>query len=149
MTKNTLMPDFADALERRLRELGDGHRPAPPVACFAPSPPGGDRRIGLRILAAAIVALAAGDRSGVEAAYGKPLILATAPVDATKVLGEVQDGLTVRMALGADATLTAARPFPALGGTAYVLTGDAGWCLTAPDPAMPGPATADPARSAR
>jgi hypothetical protein len=147
MTENTLMPDFADALERRLREIatatGQGPRSR---ASLRP------RRLviaGLACgaLAAAIVALAAGDRDGVETAYGKPLILATAPVDAAKVLGEIQDGLTVRLALGADATLTAARPIPAFGGTAYVLTGDAGWCLTAPDPAMPSPATADPARS--
>ncbi len=147
MTENTLMPDFADALERRLSEMATATGRGPRLRASVRPRRLAVASLACAALAAAIVATTTGHRDGIESAYGKPLILVTAPVDATKVLDEIQNGLTLRLALGADATLTAARPVPAFGGTAYVMTGEAGWCLTAPDPAMPSPATADPARS--
>jgi hypothetical protein len=144
---DTAMPDFVDALEQRLREQAGGGRSA--VASRRRARP----RITLALVAAgscAVVALVVGvatsshhedRRADRRPRDERPLILRT---DAQNVLDEVQSGTSVRLVLGPEARLTGARPVRAFGGTAYVLTGDRGWCLTAPDDALDP--TADPAR---
>lgn len=144
------MPDFVSSLEQRLREsaLTQGcaeqttHRSHFPR--WAP-------RLAVPLaasvaVAAVIYAFIASDDTHVTRAYGKPLILRTATVDASVVTHQLQRGLSARLALGTDARLTAARPISAFGGTAYLVTGDTGWCLTAPDPAMSDSQTSDPTR---
>ena len=64
-------------------------------------------------------------------AYGKPVILHTPAAEIPKPL---KQGLALQLAAGPDATLTDARAIPAFGGTAYLLSGDGAWCLSAPDP---------------
>jgi hypothetical protein len=78
-------------------------------------------------------------------ADARPLILKTAAVDVQDVIDAVQSGGTVRHVLGANATLTEARPISAFGSVAYMLTGDRGWCLVAPDDALSP--TANPVRT--
>lgn len=151
MSMENPMPDFVDALELRLREAA-----AMPV-------PREPRRRQRRVLTwprslvaagatcaavlAVILVVSVSDDRSTPAAYGKPLILETAPVQATDVLERVQRGGSVLFVLGEDAKLTSARPVKALGGTGFVLIGDKGWCLTAPDPAISDPGTADPTRT--
>lgn len=146
-----LMPDFVEALEQRLRN----EAAAPNRANQPSSKPRGARHwipriaipaAGSLALAGVILAISASNDHQTQTAFGKPLILQTSPVDAAKVMQEVQGGMSVMLRLGKGALLTAARPVTAFGGTAYVLTGDRGWCLTAPDPAVGDPAGADPAR---
>ena len=145
-----LMPDFIATLERRLRDAAiDAH------AVEADPRPRRSRRWGARLTVPALAAVAlaglfvlisaSGDHRTPKA-YGKPLILQTPPVDASKVLRELKQGMSATLTLGNDTSLTTARPVPAFGGTAFVVTGDRGWCLTAPDPAIGDPSTADPAR---
>jgi hypothetical protein len=155
---DTVMPDFVDALERRLRQEASAGVPARrPRRARARARP----RITVALavvsglaLVALVVAIATsspprdGGRGRADRrppAATTPLILRTATIDADQVLDEVQHGMTVRLVLGPGARLTAARPVRAFGGTAYVLTGDQGWCLTAPDDAIDP--TGDPARS--
>jgi hypothetical protein len=64
-------------------------------------------------------------------AYGKPPILKTPAVDIPQPL---KQGLALQLAAGPNSTLTEARPIPAFGGTAYLLSGNDAWCLSAPDP---------------
>lgn len=132
-TDAPLMPDFTDALEARLR--GAAERPRRRLARRGP-------RFALATAAvAAAVALAVvatTDRHG-PVAYGKPLILATPAVAADDVIDRLEHGLTAMVVFGDHLRLTEARPVPAFGGTAYVVTGPDGWCLTAPDPAADHP----------
>jgi hypothetical protein len=136
MTDNALMPDFVATLEQRLRA-------AAPSEAVQRTARRGVARPRLALPAAASLALAAiavtliaTDEHTTPAAYGRPLILSTPPVDASK---QLQGGIAMRLALGPDAELTSARPIPAFGGTAYLVKGDRGWCLTAPDPDAPDP----------
>ncbi|HEU4973800.1 MAG TPA: hypothetical protein VFT50_01825 [Baekduia sp.] len=85
-----------------------------------------------------------GSRADHSSVASEPRILETATADVQRLIDEVQDGMTVRMVLGPDAHMTAARPVPAFGGVAYVITGDKGWCLVAPDDALDS--RSDPAR---
>ena len=139
------MPDFVETLERRLRRHAAGEEPdirSQPTRRARP-------RITVALAASfALAALIVGitmSRDEGPRAFGKPLILRTATVQAQSIIDEVQSGHGVRVVLGADARLTDARPVPAFGGIAYVITGDKGWCLVAPDEALDR--TADPARS--
>lgn len=143
-----LMPDFTAALEQRLREAAEPH-PLP----VSPKQPRGRRqwRIAMPAAATALTAVAllvmtnGGDSSSI--AYGKPRILLADPVSAPQVLAQLQQGMSVNLTLGPGAKLEEVRTVSAFGGTAYIATGDAGWCLAAPDPAMPDVANANPARS--
>lgn len=63
-------------------------------------------------------------------AYGKPAILNTPASDIPEPL---RQGLALQLAPGPNATLTEARAVPAFGGTAYLLSGNDTWCLSAPD----------------
>jgi hypothetical protein len=144
-----VMPGFVYALERRLREEAS----AEPLR-ERPRPSRRRRpRITIAVATASALALAVVAAVGLSGpapdtptrADGPPLILKTAAVDVQDVIEAVQSGGTVRHVLGADATLTEARPIPAFGSVAYVLTGDRGWCLVAPDDALSP--TADPVRT--
>lgn len=143
------MPDFTAALEQRLRETAQQQ-----ALPHSSKQARGSRRwrialpaaTAIGLTAAALVVLASNGTS-TSAAYGKPRILLAEPVSAPQVVAQLQEGMSVKLALGAEATLQEARSVPAFGGTAYVVTGDAGWCLAAPDPAMPDVASANPARS--
>jgi hypothetical protein len=146
---DNLMPDFVDALEQRLRH--HANEESSPSPSRRPRP-----RIALVLAAAgsvAAVALIVGlttssrpedRRADSKPVDGRPLILKTAAVDAQNVIDEVQSGNLARLVLGADVRLTDARPVPAFGGISYVITGDKGWCLVAPDDAID--LKADPAR---
>jgi hypothetical protein len=69
-------------------------------------------------------------------AYGKPAILQTAPV---AVPAALKGHLAFNLAAGPRSTPLEARPIPAFGGTAYLLSGKDAWCLSAPDPAAGEP----------
>ena len=133
------MPDFVAALERRLRGA------APDLAYPHPTRrrhgvPFARRVAGLAaaagVLGVTAIMMAPSGNHGATPAYGKPLILNAAAVDVTRQLG---GGIMVTQALGAGARLDQARPVPAFGGTAYLIQGEKGWCLSAPDPAASRP----------
>jgi hypothetical protein len=71
------------------------------------------------------------------------LILREQPTDAPDVIQHLQDGISVKLALGMNAKLTTARSIEAFGSVAYVVTRPSGWCLAAPDPKLSG----DPLRT--
>jgi hypothetical protein len=151
---DTVMPDFVDALERRLRQEASAAVPARRPRRARPRITVALAVVSGLALVALVVAVATsssprdGGRGRADRTHPTattPLILRTATTDAGRVLDEVQHGMSVRLVLGPDARLTAARPVAAFGGTAYVLTGDQGWCLTAPDDAIDP--TGDPART--
>jgi hypothetical protein len=145
---DAVMPDFVDALERRLREEASAEVPARRSRRARPRITVALAVVSGLVLVALVVAIATSpprDEGRTPRATTTPLILRTATIDAQRVLDEVQSGMSVRLVLGPDARLTAARPVAAFGGTAYVLTGDQGWCLTAPDDALDP--TGDPART--
>jgi hypothetical protein len=143
-----IMPDFVDALEARLRVAATTVTSASAPAVAAPV----HRRswslvrlsrarlaAGTALCAAAVVAflvLSASDDRRTPAAYGRPLILSTPPVDASQHLAR---GVTMLLAFGPNAKIESARPFPASGGTGYLVKSDKGWCLSAPDPAAANP----------
>ena len=142
-----LMPDFATTLEARLRE------DAAALPQRATRRADRYRRPRVAVLVTAVAALTAGflvlnaaqDRA-TPAAYGKPVIADTPATSDPRIVRQLQGGMSVQLALGPGARLKDAHPFPAFGGTAYVVTGDQGWCLAAPDPALnPAPST-DPTR---
>jgi hypothetical protein len=131
-----VMPDFVDALEQRLR-----HRSTAPRSQKRRTRRWFPRRGMTTTLAiggacvAIVAALAVSERQDARV-YGKPLILQTAAVEVPSIIDELQNGASVRAVLGPNARLTDARPVKAFGDTAYVVTGDAGWCLVVPDPAI-------------
>lgn len=144
---NDLMPDFVNELERRLREASVN-----PASANRGSRTRSARwpvRLALPLaaaFAAAVIAIATSSEHDTPARYGRPLILRTATVDATRLLAEFNQGQSVRLTFGPGARMTAARPVPAFGGTAYVVSGDPGWCLIAPDRAAHDSGNGDPAR---
>jgi hypothetical protein len=131
-----VMPDFVDALEQRLRETSTAARSQKSRAPRWLSRRGMTTTLAIGGACVAIVAaLAVSERQDARV-YGKPLILQTAAVEVPSIIDELQRGVSVRAVLGPDARLTDARPVKAFGDTAYVVTGDAGWCLVVPDPAI-------------
>jgi len=129
-----LMPDVVDQIEQRLRQ--EARRPkarswTPPLAVTA--------ALGAAVACLVLVLAVRGEDRGprsrpVEA--GSLLILRTAAVSAPEVIQQLERGGTVRAVLGAGAQLDQARPVPAFGNTAYVVSGPRGWCLTLPDASL-------------
>jgi hypothetical protein len=130
------MPDFVDALEQRLRDRATAGRAHTQSARRWPARHG--VTIALAVSGALVVMLVvfALPNHRDTSADGKPLILRTAAVPAPSIIAELQRGVSARAVLGPDAHLTDARPVKAFGSIAYVVTGDAGWCLVVPDPAI-------------
>lgn len=129
-----LMPDAVNALEQRLRHEATAGR--------APEP---DRRLWPRraalvipfvVVGALLLVFLLSPTSPQGVRDEAPLILQTAAVRVPSVIDDLQRGATVPAVLGPNARLTDARPVHALGSTAYVVTGDEGWCLVVPDPAL-------------
>jgi hypothetical protein len=148
---DAVMPDFVDALEGRLRQEASAGVPARRPRRARPRITVALAVVSSVALVALVVAIATSSSRDADRRAdhrprldATPLILRTATTDAQRIIDEVQSGMSVRLVLGPDARLTAARPVPAFGGTAYVLTGHQGWCLTAPDDALDP--TGDPAR---
>lgn len=149
-TTHSPMPDFADALERHLREAASELSRAVPVA-DAPSPWWVARRarsgrrplafvgsLGLVAAIVAIVLLVGGGGPTAPKAVGAPLVLRTPVV----VLPEVaRPGFSAEMFIGPDAVrITRGHRIATAAGPAF-LYGDArGRCLTFPDPSAPDPA---------
>lgn len=143
---NDLMPDFSDSLDSRLRQVAEVTAEEDRAAVAGP------RRV-LRLAAPALVAAAVllavaigTGNDGTPPAYGEPLILKAPTVANDEIVRQLQQGVSVRMTLGDGARLHTARAIPAFGGTAYLVTGDVGWCISAPDPALLDVGTGDPAR---
>jgi hypothetical protein len=151
MSMDTPMPDFTAALEERLRSAAAA---APAVTARTRSARGTRHRRRIVLAAATLVlavaatvaGLSASDDDGTgphltrspAAAYGRPLILATPSIAPPKGLHE--GGLAMTMILGAGARFTQAWPIRVRGGIAYVAqAGDAGYCLSTPDPAADDP----------
>jgi hypothetical protein len=78
-----------------------------------------------------VIAILASVGGQTEPAYGRPLILKTAAIE---IPAPLKDGLALQLAAGPNSALTQARPVTAFGGTAYLLSGENAWCLSAPDP---------------
>jgi hypothetical protein len=140
-----VMPDFTERLEEQLRSAAITD--APPRRHRATPRRGGivlrHRRLAASfalclVLALCVVVAGGLDDRRTPTAYGKPLVLLTPTVDASR---DLKGGLATLLAFGPGAQLDQAHPIQAFGGTAYVLSGPKGWCLSAPDPGA-----ADPAR---
>jgi hypothetical protein len=130
------MPDFVDALEQQLRDIATAGRAQRHSARRWPARHGVTIALAVSgALVAMLVAFALPNRRDTRV-DGKPLILQTAAVVAPSIIAELQKGVSVRAVLGPDAHLTEARPVKAFGSFAYVVTGDLGWCLVVPDPAI-------------
>jgi len=138
MTKDyEAMPDYLNALEVELRAKASTETSAAPAHRQLIW-----RRPLIAVAAAAAIAIPvvviAGSVGHEQAAYGQPAILDT---PATGIPQPLKHGLALELAAGPDATLTQARPIPAFGDTAYLLSGDDAWCLSAPDPQAKRPDT--------
>jgi hypothetical protein len=124
-----IMPDFRATLEARLRqEASTSVTPADPRHALA-----GRRKLAAVVavaLAVAIVAVAASDRHGAPAAYGRPLITLSPPARHIPTATRRQLAGLLNVAFGA--RLRHAWAIHALGGTAYLAQGDIGWCLQEP-----------------
>lgn len=130
------MPDFVDALDARLRSDAVPRRRA---SHDGPSPSAQRiRNIVLSggILIGCVVSVLAVLPTSADRAYGKPPALLSATSLVVGANTRVRDA-----AASAPTTeqLDRAWSVPAFGGTAYLLHGDATWCLSAPDPASDHP----------
>ncbi|MEV4422704.1 hypothetical protein AB0L40_22420 [Patulibacter sp. NPDC049589] len=143
------MPDFAEALERHLRDAAA--EIASPALVAAPVPSARPRprwRVGRGFAAAgslafvavvvAIVLIASGSGTKTAPAFGEPLVLRTPLVPLPKV---ARPGSSAAQILGPEsATITRGHEIPTSAGPAYLYGNAAGQCLTVPDPASPEPA---------
>lgn len=129
---STSTPDFAAQLDSLLRQEAARLASARPSRRQI-------RRAGfggtIAVLAGAAV-LAITLRTSAEPAFAGPLILKSPEVDASKYAG----GALSDMMLGPGARWDRAHEIGTPAGPAYVVSGDRGYCISAPDPAAPQPA---------
>lgn len=142
-TTHRPMPDFADALERHLRDAAAGTSRSAPVRQRRRAP-----RILRRPLAAAgsfavvaVVVVAAllfsGSGTNTPQAFGEPLLLRTPLVTLPDF---ARPGGSAAFVLGPGSErITKGHRFATKGGDAYLYGNAAGWCLTIPDPTSSRP----------
>lgn len=132
MADESIMPDFRATLEARLRQAASAS--VTPATKAEPSHTHTRRFTALTavaaILAIAIVVVAASDRHGAPAAYGRPLITLEPPVRHIPAARRREVAKLLDVAFGA--RLRHVWAIHALGGTAYLVQGDIGWCLQEP-----------------
>ena len=132
MADESIMPDFRATLEARLRQAASAS--VTPGTKAKPSHTHTRRFTALTavaaILAIAIVVVAASDRHGAPAAYGRPLITLAPPVRHIPAARRRELAKLLDVAFGA--RLRHVWAIHALGGTAYLVQGDIGWCLQEP-----------------
>ncbi len=142
MSDEAIMSDYLDALEVRLRA-----RVRLQLAGASVGPRRSSRRrlavvaLGVGVAVAIAVVLLAHDTKA-PPAFGAPLVLRSHPVDnreAQTIIDHLNHGITALMLFHGQVHFNEARPFPVTSGTAYLVTGDNGVCLSAPDPASPQP----------
>jgi hypothetical protein len=134
----TVMPDFADRLDRDLRAeaarlVEDAPRPRR-RARSALTLAGG---LAVGGVAAVAVVSSLGHSSP---AYAGPLIAKAPQAHAPQMAERLATGLTARNVLGADVRFDQVREIATPAGPAYAVGGAQGWCLTIPDAASPNPA---------
>ncbi len=144
-TDSELMPDFRERLAQELRAAALRAAVEPvdrvdPVELVALPRPSRRRRLPLAGAVATVVVAVAGvaalllsdDRAAV--AHGQPPVLQAPEVDPSRFAG----GLLAEMAFGPDTKPRTARAVETDAGPAYLIGYDDGWCLSVPDPALPG-----------
>jgi hypothetical protein len=136
-----VMPDFTDRLEQQLRSaaLAGGASPRRRRRGAAFRLQVRHARLaaaGAACLAIALVAVLVSGLSdhATPRAYGKPLLLQTPTVDATT---QFENSTYAAESLGPGARFDHAYPITVFGGTAYVVSGDRGWCMSVPNPGLP------------
>lgn len=144
-TMHRPMPDFADALERHLRDAAaELARPAPgPTrtrerrvrrpgsrALRRPLAAAGSFAVVVLVVVAAL--LVSGSGGNTPQAFGEPLVLRTPLVTLPKF---ARPGGSAAFILGPGSErITKGHRFATKGGDAYLYGNAAGWCMTIPDP---------------